>query len=171
MIEKKGFTLIELVVYTALVTMIGGLVLGLMIPMYRAGVESRISRRINASGALMMERLIRESKDAESIVMASSTFNTNPGVLVIRTTNASTSGGTMKFSLSNGRGLLTFGDDTSQFLTSSQTNISELTFWYLVSSSSEATRVKISISDTRASSTKARDFFDTAVLRGSYINK
>jgi len=162
----------ELVVYAALVSIVGGIVLGLMLPMYRAGVEARISRRINTSGALMMERLLRETKDAESIKTVSSTFVAHPGVFVINTTNASTTGGTMQFSLSDGRGVLILGDDSTQFLTSSQTQISELTFWHLVSTSSEGVRVNLTISDTgAASSTRVRTFYGSAILRGSYIAK
>lgn len=167
-----GFTLIELVVYAALVTVVGGIVLGLMVPMYRAGAEARISRMINTSGATMLERLLRETKDAESIKLASSTFATSPGVFVINSSNASTTGGTMKFSLSGGRGLLTFGDGSTQFLTSSQTHIAELSFWRLVATSSEGVRVKLVITDTAAaSSTRTRTFYSSAVLRGSYISK
>jgi type II secretory pathway pseudopilin PulG len=169
---RGGFTLIELVVYAALVSVVGGIILGLMIPMYRAGAEARISRRINTSGALMMERLLREAKDAESINTASSTFGTHPGIFTLNTTNASTTGGTVKFSLSSGRGVLTLGDNSSQFLTGSQTHISELVFWRLVASSSEGVRIELTISDTSAaSSTRTRTFYGSAVLRGSYISK
>ncbi len=170
--KQRGFTLIELVVYAALVSVVGGIVLGLMIPMYKAGAEARISRRINTSGALMMERLMRETKDAESIKTASSTFATHPGVFVLNSTNASSTGGTLKFSLSGGRGILTYGDGSSQFLTSSQTEISELKFWRLVSTTSEGVRVKLTISDTSAgSTTRVRTFYGSAILRGSYIAK
>jgi len=170
-LNQNGFSLVELVVYVALVALVGSLVLGLMIPMYKVGVEARVSRRINESGALMMERILRETKDAESVNQTGSVFSVNPGIFKINTTNASTTGGTMKFSLSAGRGLLTFGDGESQYLTSTQTNISELAFWYLVSSSSEAIRVKITISDRQVTLARERTFFGTAVLRGSYLSK
>ncbi len=169
--KRRGFSLIELVVYAALVAVVGGLVINLMIPMYRAGVEARISRQINASGALMMERILRETKDADAILVASSTFGVNPSTLVLSTSNASTTGGTMKFALSGVVGRLTFGDLSYQALTSAQTKVTDLTFWRVASSTSEGVRVKITIVDTATSSTRARTFYGSAVLRGSYITK
>ncbi|MEK7535475.1 MAG: type II secretion system protein [Patescibacteria group bacterium] len=167
MIKNKGFTLIELVVYTAIVAVIFALVLTGMIGLYRSSRVARLSRTVNISAVTALERISREVRDAGTVMTASSTLNTNPGVLTIETDNASTTGGAYTFSVSSGR--VQIADNTStQFLTSSDVNVSELTFWLATSTNGEAVRVKIIAAPVASSTLPARTFYSTTVLRESY---
>lgn len=162
--HSGGFSIPELLVYAAIMGFVLSFVIGGMLSLNRSVVLSRASRDLNISAATALERIEREIKDASSILLASSTLGVSPGVLTLVTTNASTTGGTMKFSLSGGKIILT--TDGAIALTASDINVSRLVFYRASSTNSLAVRVEMTLSST---STQARNFYDTAVLRESYV--
>ena len=70
----------------------------------------------------------------------------------------------MKFSLSGGQVLLTTNATSS--LTAANVNVTSLIFYLATSTHSSAVRIMMTLSST---STLSRNFYDTAVLRESYV--
>ena len=164
--KLRGFTLIEMVVYIAIIAVVFALVLTGMISLYRASTTARESREQNLAATIALERMSREIRDAKSILVASSTFSTTPGKLVIKTDNASTTGGYYTFNLATSSVFIT-ANAASSTLTGSEARVTELRFWRIVATNSEAVRIKMSVTN-KASTTDVRTFYDTIVLRESY---
>jgi type II secretory pathway pseudopilin PulG len=165
--QNSGFTLIEILVYTGIIAIVFVLVLTGIINLWRASETVRVARDLNLSAASAMESMTREIHQATSTLVASSTFGTTPGVLVIATDNASTTGGHYRFSVSNNK-LYMIGGATTQQLTSNNVSVTSLTFWNATTTNSEAIRVRMVVSSTRPTTT-TRTIYGTAVLRGSYL--
>lgn len=166
---KRGFSLIEVVVYTAIIAGVLGIVLAGMLSLYQAGQKSRLTRNVNLSGTIGLERMSREVRDASSIVTVGSTFGSDPGVLIISTDNASTTGGTYKFYLSDGK-LQIENSLGPVALTGGEAQITDLIFWHVVATNSEAVRIKLTVADVASSTSESRTFYNTVVLRGSYVD-
>ncbi|HEY4483038.1 MAG TPA: hypothetical protein VI953_02585 [Candidatus Paceibacterota bacterium] len=164
MIKTRGFTIPELLVYAAIMGFVTAFVIGGMLSLNKSVVVSRASRDVNISAATALERMVRELKDASGVVEVASVLGVNPGVLTITTTNASTTGGTMKFSLSGGQIMLTTNATSS--LTAGSVNVSRLVFYNATSTNSSAVRIEMTVLST---STQNRYYYDTAVLRESYV--
>ena len=162
--QSRGFTLAELLVYAAIMGFVLTFVIGGVISLNQAVRVSRASRDVNISAATALERMEREIKDASGVVESASTLGVSPGVLTIATTNASTTGGTIKFSISGGQVMLTTNATTT--LSSSLVNVSRLVFYLATSTNSATVRVEMTLSGT---STQSRNYYDTAVLRESYV--
>src|SRR3989338_455562 len=160
MIKIRGFTLVELLVYAAIMGFVLTFVVGGVISLNRSVVASRASRDLNVSASTALERMVREIKDASSVIEAASHLDVSPGVLTIETTNASTTGGTMKFSLSGGQVVLTTNATTS--LSAANVNVSSLIFYLATSTNSSAVRIKMTVTSPNA---QGRNFYDTAVIR------
>jgi len=163
--SKRGFTIIELLIYTAILGFVFAFVIGGMLALNRAVVNGRGSRDLNTSAAVALERIVRETKDASSVDVANSILGVHPGKLVLNTSNASTTGGTMEFYISDGQIMIKQGVSTVS-LTSASVQISDLVFHYISTTNSMALRVELTV---ESSSSPQRMFFDTAVLRESYI--
>ncbi|HEY4518445.1 MAG TPA: prepilin-type N-terminal cleavage/methylation domain-containing protein, partial [Candidatus Paceibacterota bacterium] len=138
MIKTRGFTLAELLVYAAIMGFVLIFVIGGMISLNHSVIASRASRDVNISAATALERMVRELKDADSVLETGSTLGVSPGVLTIATDNASTTGGTMKFSLSGGQVMLTTNSTSS--LSASNVSVSRLVFYLATSTHSLAVR-------------------------------
>jgi type II secretory pathway pseudopilin PulG len=165
--KSSGFTLVEILVYTGIIAIVFVLVLTGIINLWRASETVRVARDLNLSAASAMESMTREIHQATSVLAASSTFGTTPGVLVLATDSASTTGGYYRFFVSGSKLYLT-GGATTQQLTSGNVSVTSLTFWNATSTNSEAVRVRMVVSSTRPTTT-TRTIYGTAVLRGSYL--
>ena len=165
--KSRGFTLIEMLVYTAIIAGVFALVLSGMIGLYQASRSARLSRTVNVSAVTALERVSREIRDSESVVVTSSTLGTSPGVLTITTDNASAAGGSYEFSLADSQ--LQIEDSAgAEVLTSSEVEVTELVFWHSVSANGEAVRVKLTARAVSSSTVPSRTYYSTVVLRESY---
>lgn len=167
--KTKGFTLIEALVYIALLTvMFLGVVktLTLLSTSYRK-VEA--VRSLETSAIISMDRILRVTKDATSIDTAQSSFNVSSGVLALNGLDANSTPVSISFSLSGGRIMLAENGVNLGPLTTGDTNVTSLIFRQYSTTTSSA--VKVEMIMTNASSapfSTTRNFYGTAVLRGSY---
>src|SRR3989344_4335098 len=76
-----GYSLIETLIYIFILVIIIMAVIGLVIAMIRAIDTFRVEREINHGAQVALERIVREIRSADSIDLAGSVFNTNPGQL------------------------------------------------------------------------------------------
>ena len=81
---KRGYTLLETVIYVSMLATIAVLVLGSILTVYRAYGKTKIERKIATNGEVAMERMVREIRSATS-TKATSVFKTHPGTLALST--------------------------------------------------------------------------------------
>lgn len=83
---RHGMTLIEVVLYVALLGGISVLAVNSILTVTSAFGKSRVERKINEQGVAALERIIREIRLAYDVDTTSTTFNIHPGRLSLFTT-------------------------------------------------------------------------------------
>lgn len=155
---KRGYTLLETVVYVSILAVIVVLVLSAILNVYRAYTKTLIERNIATNGDIAMERLIRELRAATSATGAS-VFGSHPGILKLSTNKT--------FSLSGS--VLQISDGiASENLTSGDVSITNLVFYQSTSPNSTLVKIELTVAAGSGIYLKNRKFYGSAVMRGAY---
>lgn len=164
---KKGFSLVETLIYIGLLVLIVSVTVYAIFGMVRAQRNMKSSVLIQESATAAFDRLVREIRDADG-VDASSTLGTNPGVLKLNTTDSSGNGRTLEFSVSSGQ--LTLKEDSTVLgpLTVNGVTVTNLVFYHVDTSASDMIRASMTLSAGTSTSLKTETFYTSAILRGSY---
>ena len=80
---KKGFTLLELIIYIGIASMVIVAAAELVVGTTRAQAKSQELHEIHMNARLVMNQLTVKIKEAEDVFTGLSTFDTNPGILVL----------------------------------------------------------------------------------------
>ncbi|OGZ96033.1 MAG: hypothetical protein A3I44_00045 [Candidatus Sungbacteria bacterium RIFCSPLOWO2_02_FULL_51_17] len=165
-------SLVELVVYGALLAVISVFVVNTIVMATRVISEVRAERAITTNGELIMQKIIREARQATSL-NASSTFNVDPGDLSLTTIVSPTdyTETTADF-YTDAAGDVYYkkGSAASALLNSEDVSVSTIVFRKIfTATSSEGVRVELTLQATASARyVISRNFFGTAILRGSY---
>ncbi len=87
--HKTGVSLVEMLVYIALLTSVTTLVVNGLVTMSKSYTDLRLSKNITTSATTALSRMVYEIRQAQSVDATQSTFVTNPGQLTLNTTPAS----------------------------------------------------------------------------------
>ena len=165
--KKQGFTLVEMIVYTAILVVILLLIVSFIVSFGRAYNVLRTTIHINNSATISFERMIREIRQANDVDTAASTLGTHPGKLVLKTTEEGTPV-TLEFYI-NGGALTVRKDGVDEgTLTRTDVTIQNLVFQSVSNGTSEAVKVEMTLESVVANTTKVKKFYGSAVLRDSY---
>ncbi len=85
MINKKGFTLIEILTYIAVLGIVVTILSSFILWAVRVNARARDVRQALNSAELSMGIIVREIKEAKSIYTPTSVFNLHPGQLSLET--------------------------------------------------------------------------------------
>jgi prepilin-type N-terminal cleavage/methylation domain-containing protein len=141
---QKGFTLIETLIYLAIV---GGAVSGFVL--FSLGVgDSRsknyVVQEVHGNTRTALGIISQRLRAAEAVNTASSTFGTDPGVLSLQMSDAAKNPTVIDLTADNGVLQVTEGASSSVAITSDEVNITNLVFTNLTASSTrENIRVEI----------------------------
>jgi len=166
--NNKGVTLMETILYMMILTFIMGVIVQMLVAiggMYRG---LKVTRELESSGTIVMERMLREVRNASNVVLNESTFGTSPGTLTISGTDESGNLYKITFSVSSGIARISKDGGQPVALTSSSGAVSYLLFTRVTSPNSEGVRIELEISGTSGTISKSERFYGFAVLRGSY---
>ncbi|MBP6865919.1 MAG: prepilin-type N-terminal cleavage/methylation domain-containing protein [Candidatus Pacebacteria bacterium] len=159
--NKKGFTLLEMVFYVALFSVISLILVQAIITMVASFRETQITADINQTNQVL-ERVSREIRQATSISTITATN------LKLNTTDSSGNAATITFTLSGTNIELRQNDVLIGNLNSTNLKITALTFTQITTSNSSAVKIEMTATSNRYGSVRAANFYDTLVLRGSY---
>lgn len=165
---RRGFTIIETLVYLSILALMLVAVVAVLLNMSRVYNTLTSNRTLNASAVASMERIVREIRQANSIDVANSIFNVNPGKLVLNTTDENGAVTTVEFSVSNGLLAIKQGGNTLGPLNLSSTTVDSLVFRQISTAVSDAVKVELVLTSSYLASSKTERFYSTAILRGSY---
>lgn len=165
---KQGFSLVEMLIYVALMALIAVALVNSIMTITRSYNQLRVRAAIDASAATAFNRMILEIRNAESIDVATSTFDTSPGALGLNSTDSSGNATTTRFYVASGRLRLIVGTADQGPLTASTTAITSLIFRRLSTTTSEAVKIEMQIDGQSGHATKTGTYYSTVVLRGSY---
>ncbi|MBU1091495.1 type II secretion system GspH family protein [Patescibacteria group bacterium] len=156
-----GFTLVEILVYLAILSLLFVSVVGGILAMSRTFNNYKLSKHINSSASLAMERMTREIRGA-SLIDVASVFGSHPGHLILD--------GVEFFASSTVLVIKRAGEDAMP-LTSSDLELSGLIFREVATSTnlhSVAVKIELEIKGKSGNYEKVKKFYNTVVLRRGY---
>ncbi len=165
---KKGFSLIEVVVYVSLFSTLSGVAMASLFASVRAFNELRISRDINDSSVTIMERLTRDIKSATTIDLINSTFGATPGRLTLNTRNASGTTLVVEYYVATSTLRIKENGIDVGSLMSAKTKVDGLIFRQINLGNTVAVKTELHLKSSRGSVSDADHFYNTSILRGSY---
>lgn len=166
--RNRGFTLIEMVIYTVFVALIAIVSVNAILSMTKTFADLRIARDINNTATVAVERVVREIRNANDIQQAQSTFGTSPGRLTLDTTTSGGAPKTIEFYVDSGRLRVKEDDIDMGPLTSKNVTIDSLIFNLITTSNTSAVKVTLQVTASRGNVSKTKTFYNTVSLRGTY---
>lgn len=164
-----GYSIIEMLVYLAIFTVLSVVVINSFIIILFSFNTTNMNRQLIESGTMVVERMSREIRQASSIDIVNSSIGSNPGILQLNSTDQ-TSGNSViiKFATIN-QALNLYRDGTSAGnLLGQNVSVDSLIFRRIATTNSEAVKIEMTLSYSKGQSTKSVNFYDTVVLRGGY---
>lgn len=164
-----GFTLVESLVYVVIFAVIFLALIESVVYTNKTYLAIRSANSLENSAQTSLERMSRDIRNGSSIIVASSTFGTSPGVLAIKTNNEYGTSTEVMYYLDSAKMLHVKenGVDIGK-LTASSTQISNLVFTQSTTSKSSAIKIDMSIQTVKNNATTTEKFWATYILRGSY---
>lgn len=167
--EKNGFSIIEMIVYLAIFTVLSILVINSFIVILSSFNTTNMNRKILESGSVSMERISREIRQAKNIDIVNSTLDTSPGTLQLNSTDSGGNALVIKFKdENNGQLNLYSGGSLKGNLLGSNITLTSLIFSRIATAQGEAVRIRMTLQYSEGHSVKSENFYDTIVLRGNY---
>lgn len=161
--KTKGFSLVEMIFYIAIFAIFSLVVIQALILMTRSFRTTQIQGEM-VQGSEIMERIIHEIKIATGI----NSISTNSINLRKDDDLGTVVGDTTEFILNGNNINLQEESVLIGNLNSPNIIVNNLTFTQINTTQGIAVKVYISLTSNKDSSNKAYEFYDTAVLRGSY---
>ncbi len=162
---KRGFTLIEILIYTAILAIIFILVVNSLSIVIKAFNQGRVAIKINNSAETAMERMTREIRFAYGVDAASTLDHLVLNSYVLGTETPTT----VEFYIDSGKLMIKEGVSPAGQLTSSDLSVTNLGFRQITTSSmSKAVKIEMTIEDSSGNYQKTEDFYNTIILRRSY---
>ena len=171
---EGGYSFVEVIIYLALLVILLLAIINGTLLLAQNYRNVKAVRDIESSAIDSMDRMTREIHNAISVNGTQTTYYTSPGSLMLNTTDTSNNAITLRFYLQGGKVLMDRNGVFVGPLTESDVTASSLIFRSITSSTSVAVKIEMTLqaSSTQqtASGTGAiiKNFYDTAVLRGSY---
>lgn len=126
--NQKGFTLIETILYIALVTFILVTISMFLIHILNAQVKTRAISQVLASATLVQDRLSEAVRHADGINVGASTFGVDPGVLSLDMVDGARSPTVFSLSADDGQLMISEAGGAATALTSDDVKIKTLLF-------------------------------------------
>jgi len=159
---KKGFTLIEMIFYVAIVALVLLVIVNMILVVAWSNREFRVSRSIQNASVTAIERISRDIQDAKNASQSTSDS------LSLDIEDGQENTKTIDFVLTNGR-IHVLEDSTDLGpITPDNVEITGLTFDLVTASTTQLVRTEISISSNIGSVSKSESFYTSAVLKGTY---
>lgn len=163
----RGSTLAELLVYTAILSILSLALIYSVNSLFNALAQLKAREEITQSSILALERISREIRRASSVNMFDSSLGYNPGLLVLNTTNFTNTPVTLRIAVTGGRITLQENFGATAPVTHSSVGISNLVFTRMTNPTSEGVYIELTATRTVRGSVISKDFSTFVVLDGS----
>lgn len=139
----EGFSLIELIVYIAIVSAVLIVAVVLSIDLLRGRAKSTSLEAVNQNARLALERMTTAIRNADLIQTGGSTFGTSPGRLSLQMPDSAVN--PTVFDVSGSTLRITEGTGSPQPLTSPDIEVTSLIFTHLNQAGSEGVRISLGL--------------------------
>lgn len=174
--RQAGFTLVEMLVYIAILTIVLALVVSFMVNLMRFYTRYRVEREISTNIREAMNYMIREIKTSQRIYTPTSLFGSSPGQLSLETgINLPTdeTATFIDFYIDNGQLLIKREGQNPLAITSDRINVSNLVFTNFTNASlGELVQINLTMEyrdiSSRLEFLPEQSLTSSASLRGQY---
>ncbi|MFC1721217.1 hypothetical protein ACFLY0_01515 [Patescibacteria group bacterium] len=166
--QNKGYTLFEVVIFTAVFTFFSTVIVGSLIISSSVFLRIRTERNINNTAIVAVERIVRETRLATDVDILNSTFDSSPGRLTLNTVDGLGVATTIEFYVEDGVIKVKEGGVVSGNLTPGNVVVDDITYRLITNGSAQAVKIEITLHDSRAKIPTTRNFYNTALIRGTY---
>ncbi len=163
---RKGFTLVELLVYIAFISIIAAVFVNFAIDIIGSSQKARVRQEVQQNARFALERILQEIRAAEGINTGASTFGSHPGVLSLD--SAVPAQDPTVFDISGGQLRVTYGASSPETLTSPQYQVSNLVFENF-SVANRTQHVRVSLTLAHANPEGIEEFNASITVRGSAV--
>lgn len=163
--KKKGFTLIETLIYVAIISLIMGAFISYSISITNLRNKTYVMQEVQANARMAMEVISNYLRIADAVNMTSSTFDIDPGVLSLSMVSSTLNPVVFLLDQDDGVLQMSVGGGEPNNLTSDEVKVTELTFFNF-SGSSNKENIGISIT-VEYSTPISHDFFYSQSLQTS----
>jgi type II secretory pathway pseudopilin PulG len=163
--KKGGFSLIEMLVYVAILAFMLAVIIEVVLSVARSERVMKAVRSVENSAIVSLERISRELREAESVDTTLSTLGSHPGSLVLEGTDGEGNSVTTEFYLSQGRLMLRENGVESGALTETGATVTDLKFHYFSATTSAGVRTEITIESGTSTHYRTEKFYSTSVTR------
>ncbi len=165
---KKGFSLVEMLIYLAILVTVLGAVMYSLAGMTKWHRDIQASRNLDLSATAILDRMVLEIRNANAVDSVNSTFNTHPGRLTISGVDSGGSARIIEFFI-QGTSLHVKENGTDQGPLSLSTVVVEnFVVRSLTGGATSAVRIELRLSSSAQGFTKTANFYTTVILRGTY---
>ena len=161
--KKAGFSLIESLIYIAIIAIMTALIVNILLSTVKSYNSLKISRNINNSAITSLERIIREIKASDDIDVVNSVFDVNPGKLTVK--NATT---TSEFYLDGSVLKIKENGIDAGALTHNEVFVDNIVFSMADNGTSKGIKIEMTLSSSHQNLSKTKKFYSFGVLRNSY---
>jgi len=166
---KKGFSLIEVLVYIAVMVIVLLIVVNTALLMTKAYQEMRLSVNMNNSAVSILERMSREARWSSSINTTDSILNNNSGLLVLNRIDGSEVTTEIRFYIENGSLVIKEGlSDAVALNAPGKVFVDKFFVTRIDSGISEMVKIEIELRGMLKDRIKMETFYDSIILRESY---
>lgn len=166
---KKGTTIIELIIYGAILAFLSVFAVNTFLVISSAFAEVRLRRQVNANAELIMNRLMREIRFGK-LVYASSTLGVSPSRLsfITFTSPADDTEVIGDFRALGTNLLLQKGGENAVQLNTNDVGVVNFVLHHIASPGSVAVKIELTLEASTTRNAVSKKFYGTAVMRGSY---
>jgi hypothetical protein len=157
-----------MVFYVALLALFTVALVNLLFMLLRSNASFQAARSVNRAAIVSVERMTREIRGATRLIESgsASVFGTNPGRLVLETSEGTTAT-TSEFYVESGALKLKQNGVVLGALTPSGATVTSLIFRKLEHATSTAVKMELTVSAGSGAASRSDSFYSTIVLRGS----
>ena len=169
-INKNGFTLIETLIYCFFLSIIIGIIATSLIISSASYKNTNKDNKTINDGGYAMRRIISEIRNANDIDEKSSSFNNYYGILYLYGFDENKIPKVTEIYFLGGKAYIKVNGGNPELIIPGDSNVDYIMFHEINTGNSKAVKVEIKISRTSTGTVGQNYFYDTAVLRGSYVN-
>ncbi|MFH1632228.1 MAG: type II secretion system protein [bacterium] len=132
--NKKGFTLVETLVYIGLIAIIIASVAVFLTKLGQVRIKTLVISEVEMNARLVFDRLVEAARHAEAINIGASTFDSDPGVISFDMVDAGEDPTIFSLTADNGNFQVNIAGAGNTPITTDSVSISNLVFTNLTSS-------------------------------------
>jgi hypothetical protein len=158
--HSQGYTLVETVLYCALVVLLLGAIVNAGVLLARSHRQIIEAKNVQVSALSVMDQVTRNIRNAESIDGSETVYGSANGSLQLRSLDSVGTTHTIKFYLSSGQVVVNKDGVLFGPLTDARSSVTSLVFYQINTGNSLGVKVELTV--------EGKKFYQTAMLRGSY---